>query len=231
MKYFKISSLIFFVMLLCYVTKWCFLWEANHCVKIVQMRTRKTPYLDTFHEMNYDAKNKTLRLPVTLQTEHTLRKKCPYSEFFWSAFSRIWTENWDFQSEIPYSVGMCENVDQKNCEYGHFSRNDRNTKHRHILSTSIHTYSSSSDIKSFFVSKQLSYYMYFLHKNRARFWKHFYLQSYTSFNITALVPTILNLKAVNYFCKTLHLTSVTGFWISLCHLQLQHFYRQSLNHY
>ena len=38
-----------------------------------------------------------------------LRKKCPYSELFWSVFSHIWTE-------------MRENEDQNNSEYRHFSR-------------------------------------------------------------------------------------------------------------
>ena len=38
-----------------------------------------------------------------------LREKYPYSEFFWSLFS-------------PYSVQIWENTDQKNSEYGHFSR-------------------------------------------------------------------------------------------------------------
>ena len=41
----------------------------------------------------------------------TLREKCPYSELFWSAFSRIRTR---------YSVQMRENADQYNSEYGHF---------------------------------------------------------------------------------------------------------------
>ena len=27
-----------------------------------------------------------------IKSNITLRKKCPYSELFWSAFSRIWTE-------------------------------------------------------------------------------------------------------------------------------------------
>ena len=40
-----------------------------------------------------------------------LREKCLYSEFFWSVFSCI-----------LYSVQMRENTDQKNSEYGHFSR-------------------------------------------------------------------------------------------------------------
>ena len=45
----------------------------------------------------------------------TLRKKYPYLEFFWSVFSRDTLIS-------PYSVRMRENGDQKNSEYGHFSR-------------------------------------------------------------------------------------------------------------
>ena len=47
-----------------------------------------------------------------------MRKKCPYSELFWSAFFRIGTE----YGETPYSVPMRENADQNNSEYGHFLR-------------------------------------------------------------------------------------------------------------
>ena len=46
----------------------------------------------------------------------TLLEKCLYSEIFWSIFSRIQTKY------SPYSVRMKENKDQKNSEYGHFSR-------------------------------------------------------------------------------------------------------------
>ena len=42
-------------------------------------------------------------------TLHTLRKKCQYSELFWSVFS-----------PIP----IRENGGQNNSEYGHFSRSD-----------------------------------------------------------------------------------------------------------
>ena len=45
----------------------------------------------------------------------TLRKRCPYSELVWSAFSRI-------QTEYPYSVEMRENADQNNSQYERFSR-------------------------------------------------------------------------------------------------------------
>ena len=51
-----------------------------------------------------------------------LRKKCPYSELFWSAFSRIRTEYGEIKSISPYSVWTRENADQNNFEYGHFSR-------------------------------------------------------------------------------------------------------------
>ena len=51
-----------------------------------------------------------------------LREKCSYPEFFWSAFLRIPTEYGDLLCKSLYSVQMRENVDQKNSEYGHFSR-------------------------------------------------------------------------------------------------------------
>ena len=47
-------------------------------------------------------------------------KKCPYSEFFWSLFSRIRTEYGDLRNKSPYSVQIRENKDQKNSEYRHF---------------------------------------------------------------------------------------------------------------
>ena len=56
-----------------------------------------------------------------------LRKKCPYSELFWSAFSHIRTEYGEIRSISPYLVQMRENADQNNSEYGNFSRSDNNT--------------------------------------------------------------------------------------------------------
>ena len=47
---------------------------------------------------------KSTKLPVS--------KKCPYSEFFWSVFSRIRTEYGERR----------ENKDQENSEYEHFLR-------------------------------------------------------------------------------------------------------------
>ena len=51
----------------------------------------------------------------------TLRKKCPYSELFWSVFSRIPTEYGNLLHESPNSVQMLEITDQKYSQYGHFS--------------------------------------------------------------------------------------------------------------
>ena len=48
-----------------------------------------------------------------------MREKCPHSESFCSAFSRIRSE---YGVRIsPYSVQMRENTDQKNFEYGYCS--------------------------------------------------------------------------------------------------------------
>ena len=52
------------------------------------------------------------------------RKKCPYSELFWSVFSSIRTECGEIWSISPYSVQMRENTDENNSEYGHFSRSN-----------------------------------------------------------------------------------------------------------
>ena len=51
----------------------------------------------------------------------TLGRKCPYSELFWPAFSRIRTEYGEIRSISLYSVRMWKNADQNNFEYGHFS--------------------------------------------------------------------------------------------------------------
>ena len=60
--------------------------------------------------------------PNLIPSFRTLREKCLYSKFFWSAFSRIRTEYGDILRISPYSVQMQENTDQKNSKYGYFSR-------------------------------------------------------------------------------------------------------------
>ena len=54
----------------------------------------------------------------------TLREKCPYSELFWSAFSRIRTEYGEIIRISWYSIQMRENADQNNCGYKHFLRSE-----------------------------------------------------------------------------------------------------------
>ena len=51
-----------------------------------------------------------------------LREKRPYSELFWSAFSRIQNEYGEILSISLFSVRLRENVDQNNYEYGHSLR-------------------------------------------------------------------------------------------------------------
>ena len=55
----------------------------------------------------------------------SLRKKCPYSELFWSVFPRIRTDltvSVQMRLISPFSVRMREITDQNNSEYGHFSQ-------------------------------------------------------------------------------------------------------------
>ena len=74
-----------------------------------------------------DFQTRQLRIILRInQTDH-LRQKSPYSEFFLSVFSRIWTEYGEILCFYPYSVKMQEKTDQKNTEYGHFLRRDHLT--------------------------------------------------------------------------------------------------------
>ena len=57
---------------------------------------------------------------VQKEVRCTVCEKCPYSEFFLSVFSRIWTEYAEILRISLYSVRMFENKDQKNSEYGYF---------------------------------------------------------------------------------------------------------------
>ena len=62
---------------------------------------------------------------VCVRGWETLREKCPCSELFWSAFSRIWTEHGEILRIFPYAAWMRENADQNNSEYVHFSRSEK----------------------------------------------------------------------------------------------------------
>ena len=76
----------------------------------------------TFVEVKADLIHSILTVRVFLSVELCHCAKCPYSEFFWSVFSRIRTEYAEILRISPYSARMRENTDQKNFEYGHFSR-------------------------------------------------------------------------------------------------------------
>ena len=52
-----------------------------------------------------------------------MREKCPYSELFWSTFSRIWTEYGEIRS-ISVFRPNAGNANQNKYEYGHFLRSD-----------------------------------------------------------------------------------------------------------
>ena len=60
------------------------------------------------------------------------RKKCPYSEFFWSAFSRMRIEYRDLLCKSPYSGRMWEYAKQKNSEYRLEINYDKNNDHDNI---------------------------------------------------------------------------------------------------
>ena len=47
----------------------------------------------------------------------SLREKCPYSELFWSVFSRTRTKYYIRTPYISISVQMPENMDQNSSEY------------------------------------------------------------------------------------------------------------------
>ena len=53
-----------------------------------------------------------------------MRKTCPYSDLFWSAFSRIRTEYGERRSISQYSVQMPENAGQNNSKFGRFLRSE-----------------------------------------------------------------------------------------------------------
>ena len=59
--------------------------------------------------------------------QYALRKKCPYSELFWSAFFPHFPP-FDLNTELSVfspNAGKCgKGTDQNNSEYGHFLRSD-----------------------------------------------------------------------------------------------------------
>ena len=58
------------------------------------------------HMTNQYFINKTSRRSALVSRQNILRKKCPYSELFWSAFFRLRNEYGEIRSISPYSVRM-----------------------------------------------------------------------------------------------------------------------------
>ena len=52
----------------------------------------------------------------------SLREKCPKRSFFWTVFSRIWTEYGEILRIYPYSVGIRENTNQEKLRIWTLSR-------------------------------------------------------------------------------------------------------------
>ena len=83
--------------------------------------------MKTFSQMRLNNENCSLRrilFQMLKQQSHSLRKRCTYSELFWSVIFSIWTQYGEVRSISSYSVRMWENTDQNNSEYEHFSHND-----------------------------------------------------------------------------------------------------------
>ena len=83
--------------------------------KIKHYSTNRQKYWERFSEITMDDGDKPGLIKIL-----KLLEKCPYSEFFWSAVSRIQTEHGDLQSKSSYLVRIRENADQKKSEYGYF---------------------------------------------------------------------------------------------------------------
>ena len=62
---------------------------------------------------------RALQIALKNISQHCV-KRVQTRSFFWSVFSRIWTEYGEIRSISPYSVQMRENRDQKNFLFGHF---------------------------------------------------------------------------------------------------------------
>ena len=56
---------------------------------------------------------------VEITRNIALREKCPYSELFWSSFSRVWTEYEEILGISLYSVRMWKNAEQNATQRWH----------------------------------------------------------------------------------------------------------------
>ena len=89
------------------------------CSNVGKMNKETRIWVFLAHKLNQNSKSGFLISWYQLK----LCEKCQYLEFFWSLFSRIRSEYGDIRCISPYSVQIRGNMDQKNSEYDHFSRN------------------------------------------------------------------------------------------------------------
>ena len=94
----------------------------------------------------------------------------PYSQFFWSVFSRIWTKYGEIRSEYA------ENVESKNSKYGHFLRRGNREKKIHCRLGCIQLYNGDT-----FVWKEITLltYKYILRNSRGLFVQALFLRLFS----------------------------------------------------
>ena len=95
--------------------------NVRECVAMCPTLCSTIPIISSIFEYFCQIKGGTI---IDINCHNTLPEKCPYSELFWSTFSRIQTEYGEILSISPYSVVMRENADQNNSEYGHILSSD-----------------------------------------------------------------------------------------------------------
>ena len=78
-----------------------------------------------------------------LKPYNSLRKNCPYSELFYSAFSPIRTEYGEIRTVCPNSVQIRENAEQNNSKFGNFSQSDCLLKNAIFSIKTVNKYSES----------------------------------------------------------------------------------------
>ena len=93
----------------------CRQWELNEMARGYQLKPKGIFLFCSKKKTNFKIWTITFKTSVEILCAYhcwwlTLREKCPYSAFFLSAFSSIWTE-------------YGKSTDEKNSEYGHFSPN------------------------------------------------------------------------------------------------------------
>ena len=94
------------------------LWKGRYVLKAIQsyhiLAFNKEKRFQFFSDLA------NFKIPSSWFTGLSLHEKCPYSELFSSAFSRIQSEYREILLICLYSVQMRENADQNNRKYGRF---------------------------------------------------------------------------------------------------------------